>query len=89
VAVIASGGLSHTVIDEDLDQMTSKALTTQEKEALYRLPREKLRGGTSEILNWVALAGVMEQSPMKLIDYVPTYRSPGGTGCGMAFAYWT
>jgi len=31
----------------------------------------------------------MEQSPMKLIDYVPTYRSPAGTGCGMAFAYWT
>ncbi len=89
VAVIASGGLSHTVIDEDLDQMTIKALTTQDKEGLYRLPREKLRGGTSEILNWVALAGVMEQSPMKLIDYVPTYRSPAGTGCGMAFAYWT
>ncbi len=89
VAVMASGGLSHTVIDEDLDQMTLKALTTQDKEGLYRLPREKLRGGTSEILNWVALAGVMEQSPMKLIDYVPTYRSPAGTGCGMAFAYWT
>jgi len=89
VAVIASGGLSHTVIDEDLDQMTIKALTTQDKEGLCRLPREKLRGGTSEILNWVALAGVMEQSRMKLIDYVPTYRSPAGTGCGMAFAYWT
>ena len=89
VAVIASGGLSHTVIDEELDQITIKALTTQNKEELYRLPREKLRGGTSEILNWVALAGVMEQSPMKLIDYIPTYRSPAGTGCGMAFAYWT
>jgi len=89
VAVIASGGLSHTIIDEELDQMTIKALTTRDKEGLYRLPREKLRGGTSEILNWVALAGVMEQSPMQLIDYVPTYRSPAGTGCGMAFASWT
>ena len=63
-------------------------MTTRDKDGLCRLPREKMRGGTSEILNWVALAGVMDPSPMKLIDYVPTYRSPAGTGCGMAFAYW-
>jgi len=88
VVVMASGGLSHTIIDEELDQFTIDALTNQDREKLYRLPREKLRGGTSEILNWVALAGVMEQSPMKLIDYIPTYRSPAGTGCGMAFSYW-
>jgi len=25
---------------------------------------------------------------MTLIDYVPCYRSPAGTGCAMAFAYW-
>ena len=25
---------------------------------------------------------------MKLIDYVPCYRSPAGTGNAMAFAYW-
>jgi len=89
VAVMASGGLSHTVIDEELDQITIDALTRQDREKLYRIPREKLRGGTSEILNWVALAGVMEESPMQLIDYVPTYRSPAGTGCGMGFGYWT
>lgn len=89
VAVMASGGLSHTVIDEELDQLTLEALTGPDREKLYRLPREKMRGGTSEILNWVALAGIMEESPMKVIDYVPTYRSPAGTGCGMGFGYWT
>jgi hypothetical protein len=26
---------------------------------------------------------------MRLIDYIPCYRSPAGTGCGMAFATWT
>jgi hypothetical protein len=52
------------------------------------LPRKQLVGGTSEILNWVAVAGVMESEPMHLIDYVPGYRSPAATGCGMAFAYW-
>ncbi len=88
VAVIASGGLSHTIIDEELDRVVIDAMTTRDKDGLCRLPREKMRGGTSEILNWVALAGVMDPSPMKLIDYVPTYRSPAGTGCGMAFAYW-
>jgi 3-O-methylgallate 3,4-dioxygenase len=30
----------------------------------------------------------MEQTPMTLLDYVPAYRSPAGTGCGAAFAYW-
>jgi len=89
VAVMASGGLSHVVIDEELDRITIEALTKKDQESLFKLPREKLRGGTSEILNWVALAGVVERMEMKLVDYVPTYRSPGGTGCGMGFAYWT
>jgi 3-O-methylgallate 3,4-dioxygenase len=25
---------------------------------------------------------------MTLIDYVPCYRSPAGTGCAMGFAEW-
>jgi aromatic ring-opening dioxygenase catalytic subunit (LigB family) len=89
VAVMASGGLSHVIIDEELDHSVIDALTHKDREQLYRVPREKLRGGTSEILNWVALAGAVEPMAMKLVDYVTTYRSPAGTGCGMAFAYWT
>jgi hypothetical protein len=52
------------------------------------LPRERLWGGTSEILNWVALAGAMEDRDLKYLEYVTTYRSPAATGCGMGFAYW-
>jgi hypothetical protein len=89
VALMASGGLSHVVIDEELDRVTIEALLHKDRERLCSLPREKLHGGTSEILNWVALAGAMEPMEMKLLDYVTTYRSPAGTGCGMAFAYWT
>jgi hypothetical protein len=88
VAVMASGGLSHVVIDEEIDHLTIDALKNKDREKLWRLPREKLRGGTSEILNWVTLAGVVEPMEMKLVDYVPTYRSPAGTGCGMGFSYW-
>jgi len=88
VAIMASGGLSHVVIDEELDQMVLEGLTQRKRELLYSLPREKMRGGTSEILNWVALAGSVEAMEMNLVDYVTTYRSPAGTGCGMTFAYW-
>ena len=88
VALLASGGLSHVVIDEEIDAMTIDGLKNKRPEVLYRLPRERLKGGTSEILNWVALAGAMEGRDLKYFEYVTTYRSPAGTGCGMGFAYW-
>jgi 3-O-methylgallate 3,4-dioxygenase len=89
VAVMASGGLSHVVIDEEIDQMTIAGLRNKDPQVLWRLPRERLRGGTSEILNWVALAGVVDSMELKYLEYVTTYRSPAATGCGMGFAYWT
>jgi Uncharacterized conserved protein len=89
VAVMASGGLSHVVIDEEIDQMVIDGLRKKDAETLWRLPRERLWGGTSEILNWVALAGVVESMELKYLEYVTTYRSPAATGCGMGFAYWS
>jgi hypothetical protein len=88
VALMASGGLSHVVIDEEIDAMTIDGLRNKKPEVLFRLPRERLKGGTSEILNWVALAGAMEDRELKYFEYVTTYRSPAATGCGMGFAYW-
>lgn len=88
VALVASGGLSHVVIDEEIDQMVIDGLKNKKPEVLFRLPRERLWGGTSEILNWVALAGAMEDRELKYLEYVTTYRSPAATGCGMGFAYW-
>jgi hypothetical protein len=89
VAVIASGGLSHIVVDEPLDRMVLNGLRERDPEQLSAVPREKLRGGTSEILNWIALGGATGPLNMTLVDYVPGYRSTPSTGCGMAFAYWT
>jgi hypothetical protein len=88
VGVIASGGLSHIVIDEELDQQALDALKAKDTAALHALPRELLKGGTSEILNWVALDGAVGPMPMTLLDYIPGYRSKPSTGCAMAFAYW-
>jgi hypothetical protein len=88
VGVMASGGLSHIMIDEEIDQQTLDALKAHDTRGLYALPRELLKGGTSEILNWVALDGAVGDLPMTLIDYIPGYRSRPSTGCAMAFAYW-
>jgi AmmeMemoRadiSam system protein B len=89
IAVVASGGLSHVVLDERLDRQIIAALMSKDDELLLETPREKLHGGTSEILCWIALAGVVAPLQMSLVDYIPAYRSPAATGCGIAFAYWS
>jgi hypothetical protein len=89
VAVMASGGLSHFIIDEDLDHMALDAMARRDEEAIASLPRERMmKLGTTETLNWLALSGAMTDEKMTLVDYVPCYRTPAGTGCAMAFAYW-
>jgi OH-DDVA oxygenase/3-O-methylgallate 3,4-dioxygenase len=88
VALMASGGLSHIVIDEPLDQQLLDALRANDQQALFGFPRALLKGGTSEALNWIAVAGGAHHLKMTLIDYIPGYRTPPSTGCAMAFAYW-
>jgi 3-O-methylgallate 3,4-dioxygenase len=88
VAVIASGGLTHFVIDEALDRGVLDAIATKDAAALAGIPRGKLRSGNSEILNWVTAAAVLEGLTPTILDYVPGYRTPAGTGTGMGFARW-
>ncbi|MFF3573946.1 hypothetical protein [Nocardia jiangxiensis] len=88
VAVIASGGLSHFVVDEKLDRRVLNALVDGDSEPLCAIPRTFMRSGTSEILNWITAAGALEKLCATVVDYVPGYRSPAGTGTGMAFVYW-
>ncbi len=88
VGIIASGGLSHVIIDEEIDRATIEGLQNKDKAKLFSLPVEKLVFGTSEIRNWIVAAGAFEPMDMKLIDYVPCYRSEAGTGCAMGFAEW-
>ena len=90
VAVVASGGLSHFVVDEELDRCLLGALQTKDSATLTALPRERLYSATSESLNWVALGGALAETPlrMQLVDYVPVYRTPANTGGGWAFARW-
>jgi 3-O-methylgallate 3,4-dioxygenase len=88
VAVIASGGLTHFVIDEALDRRVLDSIAAKDAAGLGAIPRDQLRSGNSEILNWVTAAGALDGLTPAIIDYIPGYRTPAGTGTGMAFAQW-
>jgi 3-O-methylgallate 3,4-dioxygenase len=88
VGILASGGLSHFVVDEDLDQQALAGMKAKSVEKLSALPREKINSGSSEIRNWIVVTGATEHLDMDVVDYVPCYRSPAGTGCAMGFATW-
>lgn len=88
VAIVASGGLSHFLCEEALDRSVLDALQRKDEAALAAIPREALYAGSSEILNWIAVAGAVEHLPMAWHEYMPVYRTPAGTGVGMAFAAW-
>ncbi|MBV9836157.1 MAG: extradiol ring-cleavage dioxygenase [Alphaproteobacteria bacterium] len=88
VAVLASGGLSHFVVEEELDRMVIDNLGQADGGALGSIPREALLQGSSEILNWVVTAGVVSHLPLRYTAYEPLRRTPAGTGVGAAFAVW-
>ena len=48
----------------------------------------RLDSGTSEIRNWITAAGAGAHLPARWVDYLPAYRSPAGTGVGLAFGLW-
>jgi 3-O-methylgallate 3,4-dioxygenase len=90
VALIASGGLTHFVIDEEVDNAVMDALKSRKIEGVASLGEPIFQAGTSEIKNWVPVAGAMADlgyAPT-VIDYVPCYRSEAGTGNAMGFVYW-
>ena len=88
VGILASGGLSHFVVDEELDQQALAGMQAKSVDKLMALPREKINSGSSEIRNWIVVTGATEHLDMDVVDYVPCYRSPAGTGCAMGFATW-
>ena len=89
VGVLASGGLSHFTVDPDLDGRVVRALREKDAQALAALPREQLNSGSSEIRNWICMAGAVEHLALRHIEYIPAYRTPAGTGTGLCFADWS
>src|SRR5262249_12313681 len=89
IGVVASGGLSHFVVDEALDQLVIDALKRKDLELLARLDPKRLKAGSSEIRNWIVLAGAATHLDLKWMSYTPSYRTPAGTGIGLGFASWS
>ena len=88
VGILASGGLSHFVVDEELDTSVLDACRNNQSDVLSSIPMNKLNSGSSEIRNWIVTAGAAEHLDTRWQDYVPCYRTPAGTGTGIAFAEW-
>jgi 3-O-methylgallate 3,4-dioxygenase len=85
--IIGSGGLSHTKIDETLDQEFMRAVETNDSDYMRRMPSEVLVEGTSEIRNWIVTAAAANRSG-RMVNYFPLYRTRTGVGCAMGFAHW-
>jgi hypothetical protein len=90
VALMASGGLTHFVIDEEFDHAVIAAMRAGDEDALAKLQEHYFKVGTAEIKNWYPVIAAMNAAGRRYhqVDYVPCYRSEAGTGNAMCFAYW-
>jgi hypothetical protein len=91
VAIIASGGMSHFVCDEQLDQVFMSCFASYDFERLAQIDDRSYQSGTSEVKLYVPVLVAMAELgfPTTLVDYVPCYRTEAGTGEGFGFFYWT
>jgi 3-O-methylgallate 3,4-dioxygenase len=91
VVVVASGGLTHPLLDVELDLAVVRALEAGDREAMVGIGEELFRQGTTEIKNWITVAATMAAVNMNftLLDYVPVHRSMASTGCGITFGSWS
>jgi 3-O-methylgallate 3,4-dioxygenase len=88
VGVIASGGLSHFVVDEALDRKIITAIRDKDSATLAALDPKQLQAGSSEIRNWLVVGEMARDLDLEWVEYVPGYRSAALTGTGLAFAAW-
>lgn len=88
VAVVASGGLSHFVIDERIDRALLAAMGERDEAAIDGMSSEDFVSGTSEAMGWLTVGGACARLRMDVVDYLPAYRTEAGTGCGMAMVRW-
>jgi 3-O-methylgallate 3,4-dioxygenase len=91
VAIIASGGLTHFVCDEQLDKVFMESFMNFDFERLAQVNELSYQSGTSEVKLYVSVLWAAAQMGWKtnIVDYVPCYRTEAGTGEGMGFFAWT
>ena len=89
IGLLASGGLSHFVVEEAMDRAIIDALRRKDLEFLARLDPRRLQAGSSEIRNWIVVAAAATDLELTWVSYTPGYRTPALTGTGLAFARWS
>jgi 3-O-methylgallate 3,4-dioxygenase len=89
IGLIASGGLSHFVCDEELDRGVIDALKRKDFAHLAALDPRRLKAGSSEIRNWIVVAAAAADLKLDWLSYTPVYRTPALTGIGLGFARWS
>jgi aromatic ring-opening dioxygenase catalytic subunit (LigB family) len=94
VAVLATGGLSHSIgeptmgaIYEDFDKETIRRFALPEQELIAYLEEElpSHGNGSEEVRNWLVAHGAAGARGFELVDYLPVPKVI--VGCG--FAAWT
>jgi hypothetical protein len=90
VGIFASGGLSHFIVDEELDLAVLDAIRAGDIGTLAQLDARRLQAGSSEIRGWICTAAASAAAGLtiKWIDYIPAYRTPALTGIGLGFGRW-
>jgi len=89
VGLMASGGLSHFVVEEQMDRDIMAALRRKDIDFLGNLDARKLKAGSSEIRNWIVVASAATDLDVSWEAYTPAYRTLAGTGTGLGFARWS
>jgi 3-O-methylgallate 3,4-dioxygenase len=88
IAIVASGGLSHFVIDEAIDQELLTVLESRDQKTIDQLDPVDYVSGTSESLCWLVAGGACAGLDFEVVEYVPGYRTAAGTGTAMTAAVW-
>jgi Catalytic LigB subunit of aromatic ring-opening dioxygenase len=88
VGILASGGLSHFMVNEKLDRKVIDAIKRKDHSTLTGLPPQLLHSGSSEIRNWICVTAAARDLRLDWISYIPAYRSRAMTGVGLCFAHW-
>lgn len=89
VGLLASGGLSHFIVEEEMDRSIIEALRRRDLDFLAGLDPRMLKAGSSEIRNWIVVGSAATDLELTWVSYTPAYRTPALTGTGLGFARWS
>jgi Catalytic LigB subunit of aromatic ring-opening dioxygenase len=90
VFVLATGGMSHYpgtplygYVDQEFDRHVLSLLAEGKAEKLCDYsPDDLMNHGNGELVNWIVTAGMMNNKPATVVDYVPLWH------IGLGYVYW-